>query len=413
MDQGQSLPRGVTDLYAKDYLRKERVIDNLKQLLHTNGFQPIQTPTFEYYDLFLSIPGKINPDRMIKMIDHDGKILVLRPDATIPIARMAASAQLDVNDFHKLSYVTNVFRMNNGESDVFSRSFTQVGVEQFDQGEAIHDLEMIVLAIDSLLTSGMENIYLELGQAGFFKGLMKEVDLTEAEQFELQQLIEQKNQAEIKRKVEALNIKKEVADVIVALPQLFGQVEQVVTQAKPLCLNNEMSETLSHITFLSEQLIELGYDRYVSVDLGLINDFQYYTGTIFQGFVEGYGKSVIQGGRYDALTEHFDMETSAIGFGVYVDDLIAILNQGNILTEGQSTSVSIYPDSNQAAAAIKLAKQLREAGVVAEIRSNTSSIPEAGNVINLNDGSFKLQGSKSKPIPSISDVVNEVTQHGK
>ena len=127
----QQLPKGVADLFSQDYQLKQQVIEDLKQLNRQYGFRQIQTPTFEYYDLFINLPGTMDTDQMIKMVDHDGKILVLRPDATIPITRMVASSYNDDHPESKLSYVTNIFRMENGESDVFSRSFMQVGVEHF------------------------------------------------------------------------------------------------------------------------------------------------------------------------------------------------------------------------------------------------------------------------------------------
>ncbi|WP_054754826.1 ATP phosphoribosyltransferase regulatory subunit [Piscibacillus salipiscarius] len=110
MNFGKQLPQGVADLYSNDYEKKEYVTDQINRVTKLHGFKPIQTPTFEYYDLFMNMPGTMDTDQMIKLIDHDGKILVLRPDATIPIARMVANSK-DPVKFEKLSYVTNIFRM--------------------------------------------------------------------------------------------------------------------------------------------------------------------------------------------------------------------------------------------------------------------------------------------------------------
>ena len=160
---------------------KEEVLSRIKQLFKKKGFHQVQTPIFEYYDLFNEIKGTIDKDQMIKLIDTDGKILVLRPDATIPIARMVAEARetKDGKPVQKYSYVTSIFRMNNDPQNIQSREFTQAGIEWFGSDGVQADAEIITLAILSLIEAGVDAFTIDIGKANFYKKLIEQIELAE------------------------------------------------------------------------------------------------------------------------------------------------------------------------------------------------------------------------------------------
>ncbi|WP_411954703.1 ATP phosphoribosyltransferase regulatory subunit [Alkalibacillus sp. S2W] len=403
----QPLPQGVTDLYAQDYELKQTLIDRLKQLYHVYGCQPIQTPTFEYYDLFKNIPGTMDDDQMIKLIDRDGKVLVLRPDATVPIARMASQATSDAPLLNKMYYVTNIFRMESGESDRTSRSFSQVGVEWFDDGRELNDLDMVVLAIKSLKHTGLNAIQLELGQARFFRALMSETDLDAVAEAQIQAKLEAKNEYELSDLLDELNVSEVVKKALLQLPQLFGKPSEVLKQATTLVLNSEMTQALDHLTRLVERLDELGYAEDVSIDLGLVNHLNYYTGVMFQGYIEGYGKPVIQGGRYDQLMTYFNLKTSAIGFGVYIDDLLRIAKQQQAVSLPKPSQAVVMTNDDTIKTAMRLAQQLREYNVVTTLASNQDSINQAELVIDVVNQTMDMNGEQES-YHQLDDVFEKV-----
>ena len=402
----QQLPKGVADLFSQDYQLKQQVIEDLKQLNRQYGFRQIQTPTFEYYDLFINLPGTMDTDQMIKMVDHDGKILVLRPDATIPITRMVASSYNDDHPESKLSYVTNIFRMENGESDVFSRSFMQVGVEHFGKACVEVDVEMIALAIESFKKVGLDRFQLDIGQATYFKALIGEAGLSTEDQLIVQEKIEQKNLPELKQLLEEFQLDEEIKNVLLQLPHLFGTSEAVLNQADELAINSKMKEAVQYLRDVYSLVDQLGYGAFISIDLGLINHLNYYTGVVFQGFIYDFGKPVIQGGRYDDLPPYFGMQQDAIGFGVYVDDLIAALKARGLLQNQTSPTILVY--AAEWAEGFKVARELRRLGFEVEI---TKEVPSSNNafVIDLNTKTIQTpQSNEKKTYTNMEDLTQKV-----
>lgn len=322
------VPNGVNDLSHQDLEHKQQILGEIAQLFKDGGYHQVQTPIFEYYDLFKEIKGTIEMDRMIKVIDTDGKVLVLRPDATIPIARMAASHGADPNELRRFAYVTSIFRMADDPQNVQSREFTQAGVELFGDGGVRADVEVISLAIRCLQRIGMAGFTFDLGQANFFKALTAETSLASEELLHLQHLIETKNFADLRRLVQDLPVRHEVKDALRAIPRLYGPPEAVLEEARKVILNSEMEAGIDELTAAYEALSQAGYGEFLAVDLGLMNNLKYYTGILFQGYAPGYGKPIVLGGRYDELSKYFGCDTKATGFAVYIDDLItAVKNQ--------------------------------------------------------------------------------------
>lgn len=316
------VPNGVKDLSYQDLEQKQHILTEISDLFQNSGYRQVQTPIFEYYDLFKEIKGTLEMDRMIKVIDTDGKILVLRPDATIPIARMAASSQDASHEVRRFSYVTSIFRMSDDPQNVQSREFTQAGVELFGDGGTSTDVEVIALAMDSLKAVNITEFTFEIGQANFFKALIQETSLEGDELEYLQKLIETKNFADLKRLVETLPIGDEVKRALRTLPTLYGPPTEVLQKARQIMLNPEMEVGITQLEEVCSELSQRGFDKHLTLDLGLLNNLKYYTGILFQGYINGYGKPIVLGGRYDDLSRQFGCDTKATGFAVYVDDLV-------------------------------------------------------------------------------------------
>lgn len=320
----QFVPKGVTGIEPGEFEFKEEVLSRIKRLFKRYGYQQVQTPIFEYYDLFNEIKGTMNKDQMIKLIDTDGKILVLRPDATIPIARMVAE-QKNPELIQKYSYISSIFRMNNDLQNIQSREFTQAGIELFGSEGVQSDAEIISLAILALTEVGVDDFTIDIGQANFYKKLIEQIDLTEYETEFIQRLIENKNFPELENFIHELTIPTSYKEALAAIPTLYGEPKKVFSQAKDIAINDEMKMEIQHLEKVFSELEKSGSGNRLTVDLGLINHLNYYSGIVFQGYIAGYGHPVLLGGRYDELTSQFGYDSKAIGFAIYADHLISAL----------------------------------------------------------------------------------------
>jgi ATP phosphoribosyltransferase regulatory subunit len=365
LDVRYFIPEGVDDIHYDEYEIKENLISKMKSLYKSYGYRQVLTPTFEYYDMFSSIEGTISRDEMFKFIDGSGKILVLRPDATVPIARMVASNYRKNNGYLKFCYVTNVFRTCNSKNG-YKKEFIQAGAEYFGNKTPEGDGEIIALAVESLKKFGIKDFKIDIGQAGFFKGILRELNLAEEFENQVKKLIENKNFAELNNVIADLNITDELKNTLFKIPYLYGEPENVIEEAMEIVLNNEMEKALNNLKKVYEILKDYGFEKYVSVDLGLINHLDYYTGIVFKGYVSNHGKEVLSGGRYDNLTKQYGYYMPATGFGLNIDELMEVVNMYEINNNSVGTDFLILYSEENRQEAFSLAYELRDKGYIVE-----------------------------------------------
>ncbi len=317
------IPEGVSDLNYDEYEKRKSVEEALISSFRENGYRQIMTPTFEYYDLFADDGISAGTEEMYKLVDKNGQLMVLRPDATIPIARMVATHYKENDDVLKLMYVTNVFRtadFRKGEK----REFKQAGIEYFGSNCAATDASVIEAAIEALGNIVGSDMKVEIGDAGYFNGLMESMRdcpgfYEKNMQAELRELVECKNIPGLHRFAEENEIPEEIRDVLLALPFLYGAPEQILQRAEELSLNGMMTDAVENI----RQICTLIEDSDgISIDMGLINKLEYYSGMIFKIYLKKTGVIVGSGGRYDKLMKKFGRDIPAVGFGINVDILV-------------------------------------------------------------------------------------------
>jgi len=362
----QFIPEGVEDLHSTQYEIKENTIMKMKKIFKAYGYRQILTPTFEYYDLFSEKEGTIHKDEMFKIIDRDGKILVLRPDVTTPIARMVAANYKDFPGYLKFSYATNVFRVHD-QQNVMKKEFTQTGIEYLGNDKPDSDAEVISLAIECLKSCGLEDFQIDLGQAGYFKGLMHKVDISPEERIQIRTLIENKNFVELDQLLKNLKLDVDFKNRISEIPYLYGRPEEVMKKARKYICNEEMERAIENLNSVYEILKTYGYEEYLIVDLGLLHHIHYYTGVIFKGYVNHYGKTILSGGRYDQLTKHYGSNMPATGFGLNIDQLLEAMKLYSIQEKVECSTdyLIIYTESTRQEG-FKLGKKMRERGWIVE-----------------------------------------------
>ena len=338
---------------------RQQLIQTVKQRFLTYGYEEITTSTFEDYDLYASMNGTVNHHEMIKTIDNTGKVLVLRPDITIPLTQKIAMHYEDTNEPLRYFYVLDVFRQAVDSKDFLES--TQAGVEYFGNDAPEADAEIIALAIHVLKDFQLANFKIELGHAGFFKQLVAQLELNQENLHELIEYIQAKNVPEIEQFITKLNIDENVGKIVSSLPFLYGNPIEVIEKVKKLPLDASMKETLQNLEQIYEILQAYGVAQHVVMDLSLINHMDYYSDLIFQGFIENVGKPVLMGGRYDKLANEFDANIPAIGFAYDIDALMLGMNHKKHRSlEKTAIDVGLFFDKTVEQKGLQLATKLRE-----------------------------------------------------
>ncbi|WP_449354525.1 ATP phosphoribosyltransferase regulatory subunit [Virgibacillus natechei] len=343
---------------VEDFQKRDSLIETLKHRFTTYGYKQIRTPTFESYDLYAGLTGTVNKDEMIKVVDASGKVMVLRPDVTIPISRMTA---LNNTNYPRVFYVLDVFRQTPAEDDQKER--TQAGIEYFGENTGQSNAEVLMLAIHTLKDLGFSNFKIEIGHAGFFKELVEQAAIEPEDLDVLLTLIQSKNIVEMKPFLENLSIDANLREAIQAIPLLYGEPWRVIEQAKEIIQNENMHRVLQNLIDVFNVLKDYQAEDYVVFNLGLINNMNYYSGIIFQGFVNNVGKPVLMGGRYDNLGVYENKQMPAIGFAFEIDYLLDALRQQNLAAARPTPpDMVIYYDKGKQKGALAVAYQLREEG---------------------------------------------------
>lgn len=350
-------PEGVRDIYAAECARKNLLSERMKNVLKSYGYRDIQTPTFEFFDIFNQDKGSLPSKQMYKFFDREGNTLVLRPDITPSIARAVSKYFSDEQFSMRFSYTGNIF-INNSSLQGRMKESTQMGAELIGDDSIDADAEMIALAINMLLAAGLKEFQIDIGHVGFFKGLVAETGMDEEKTQKLRELIENKNFFG----VEAMTDNR----ALIQLPKLFGS-QEILDKAKQLTSNTEALAAIARLERLYQIIGEYGLEKYVTFDLGMLTQYDYYTGVIFRGYTYGTGDAVVKGGRYDTLLRKFGKNAASVGVVVMVDDLlIAMSRQKLSIDEGESLQMILY-GSGQLSDALKKARELRDQGCLVQL----------------------------------------------
>lgn len=342
---------------VKDYDKYERAIKTIQKRFKTYGYQRIKTSTFEPYDVYTKVTSAMNRNEMIKVIAKNGEVLVLRPDGTIPITKKVAENISTLESEIRYFYIQDVFRQSLlSEENIES---TQAGVEYFSESSPEADAEVIALACHTLKDLGFSDIKIEVGHAGFFNNLIEEIQLSTSELEQLKSLIKAKNIVEIEPFLQNFAIDDYLKTAIGKIPMLYGNPIDVIDRARSIAQTPEMNATLDYLLKIYKILEMYGLKANIVIDLGLINHMGYYSDTIFQGFVEKFGKPVLMGGRYDHLGTEFGATLPAIGFACEIESLMQA-SASNVAPVKIPIDIKIVYDKAQLAASIVLANELRE-----------------------------------------------------
>lgn len=365
-------PVGVRDVYGKECAVKMTVENKINNIFNLYGFHNIQTPTFEFFDIFSKERGSVASKNLYKFFDREGNTLVLRPDVTPSIARLAAKYYMDVNVPIKLCYNANTY-INNSELQGKLKEITQLGCELINDASVEADAEMIALVVESIKSTGLEEFLVEIGHVDFYKGILKECCLDEETEQELSNFIQNKNDFGVEEILNRKNVTGEAKKAMLKLPELFGSVE-VLEKAKQLTSNSQALNAIERLEKLYSILEDYGVSKYISFDLGTLSNYGYYTGIIFKGYTYGTGDKIVAGGRYDKLLSQFGKDAASIGFAIYMDQIMVALNAKSYREKTDYEYEVILYDAKFRKYALSIATDLRSNGIKTELIPKTEEI---------------------------------------
>ncbi len=355
-------PEGVRDIYNSECATKLMLQNKLHHVLEHYGFQDIQTPSFEFFDIFNQERGTVSSKDMYKFFDRDGETLVLRPDITPSIARCVAKYYKEEDMPIRLCYIGNTF-INNSSYQGKLKEATQLGAELMNDGSIEADAELLALTVECLLQSGLKEFQLEMGYADFFRALVDEAGFTGEEEItNLRILISKKNMFGVEEIIGTREMSEECREIFLKLPELFGTLD-ILSYAGELTSNPRAKKAIQRLVKIYEIMSEYGYEKYISFDLGMLSQYDYYTGIIFKAYTYGTGDAVATGGRYDNLVVQFGKEAPAIGLAIVIDQLMLALSRQKLLEEPGAQDTLILFRQQYRKHAISLAKHFRKDGI--------------------------------------------------
>ena len=319
-------PDGVRDSYGSEYQRKLKLQIKLHTTLEKFGYHDIETPSFEYFDVFSSEIGTTPSNELYKFFDKDNNTLVLRPDFTPGVARAAAKYFVDENDVVKLCYMGNVFS-NSSNYQGKLKEVTEIGAEFMGDGSASADAEMISMTVEMLLSAGLHDFQVCIGNAGYFRGLCEDAGISEKDEFQLREQISNKNYFGAESILDDLGISGVHRDAILSCTELFGNAD-ILERAAGRITSGRSLEAIQRLKEVYAEAGKRNICDYLTFDLGMLSKYNYYTGIVFRAYTASFGEAVVKGGRYDTLMSKFGKDLPATGFTLSVDDVcMAVANQ--------------------------------------------------------------------------------------
>ncbi|MDR3305079.1 MAG: ATP phosphoribosyltransferase regulatory subunit [Clostridiales Family XIII bacterium] len=329
-------PDGTSDRLFEACAAEKEVVSKLSAVFERAGYRQVRTPGLEFLSVFASNAEYFPQEEMYKLSDNKGRLIAVRPDSTIPIARMTATKLRGAALPIRLYYAQSVFRRQ-PEHRGRNSEIMQMGVELIGEAGFSSDVDMIELAIRSLAEGCAGRFRIEIGHVGLYKALMDRLGASEEERDRIHRYVTAKNYAALDDVLDGVS-DRETAALIRRLPGLFGGGEALDEAAAMFDgAGAELSSMLAYLKQVFDELARRGFAEKVMIDLGLVNQAEYYSSLVFKGYGESAGEPLLSGGRYDGLFADFGEDLPATGFGINVD-LLTEAVQGESLASSAASA---------------------------------------------------------------------------
>jgi len=316
------IPLGTQLLFGQAAKKRRQIERAVFSVFESWSYEEIIPPIFDYYDVFAKGMGLELEDTLYRFIDREGNILALRPEFTSLVAKSVATRLSDHPKPLRLCYCGEVLRYETPRGGR-QREFFQIGLENVG-GEKIHsDAEVILIAIESLKKLGVQKFQINLGEMGYFAGIVERIDFSREDLATIKGLIDLKDEVGLKSEMDRLNLSERRRNIILSLVHLTGNSD-VFHTARQLVSNERSQEALANLERLYQELKRHKMAEHIAIDLSEVRGLDYYTGAVFKIYVPGLGFEIGGGGRYDNLLKNFGSDFPAVGFSFSLERLMLI-----------------------------------------------------------------------------------------
>src|SRR6266480_3890460 len=332
------IPPGTQILIGRA-ARRRRVLERaICSVFEGWSYEEIIPPIFDYYDVFAKGMGTGPEEQIYRFIDREGNILALRPEFTSLVAKTVATRLASSPKPIRLYYSGEVLRFEKPKGGR-QREFAQIGIEHYGGTGKTADVEILLIAVETFQRLGIQGFQINLGSVDFFGGIVDRMELPGEQIAELKDVLNVKDRSGLETLLERLPLEDRRKNILRAVPQLTGG-KSVIAEARELVKNSRSVEALNHLEEIYSIFERVGLAEHLTIDLGEIRGFDYYTGILFRAYVRNLGFEVASGGRYDGLSAAFGEDLPAVGFSFSLDRLEQIVNPTLHVTETEATAIS-------------------------------------------------------------------------
>jgi len=356
------LPVGVRDFLPRAAARRRAIIEGLLGVFEAWGYARIIAPAFEYADVLergLGADARAAAFRFVEPLT--GEVVALRPDITPQVARMVATRLRDVGGPLRLCYEGAVTRL--GADARGQREVLQAGIELIGVPSPEGDAEALGVAAAVLDSMHVSDTRLDVGHVALARAALAGID-DAGQRADLWGALARKDRGGVERAAAGLpSAQRELA---VALPHLYGSARTVMARARKLRLPapaRRALDTIDRVLALAKDVMDSERHRRITVDLGEVRGFEYYTGMRFAGYGAGAGDAILRGGRYDELLGHYGYDQCATGFAVDVEAIAQTERSAGVAAPSEHAAVLIAPGGDQRGLAVRVAATLRARGL--------------------------------------------------
>ena len=358
-------PAGVRDSFGSEYYDKQEAVRRIAERIHLYGYRDIQTPSFEYFDVFSNEIGTTSSRELYKFFDSEGNTLALRPDFTPSVARCTAKYFMDEEAPIRFTYQGSTF-INTLNLQGKRKESTQMGAELMNDASPEADGEMLSLLIECLLDNGLTEFQISVGNVEYFRGLCESLHMDSELEMDLREEFSGKNYYAAENILRKEGYSRSERDLFLRM-QYFMNTEQELIKARDAAPGERAGNAVQRLIDVWNVVDAYGFSRYINIDLSLLSKYHYYTGIIFKGYTYGTGEPVASGGRYDQLLKQFGKNAPAVGFMLSIDSLMEAMRRQHIKGADTPEIRRIYYRKDNYREALEEAQKSRLKGVRTEL----------------------------------------------
>ena len=358
------IPSGTKDILPSEAIEQRWLESRIRGVFDSFGYQEVITPTLEM-ESAMDVAGEKRFKRSFRLFDERGEVLIMRPEMTTPIARLVSTKMADREPPFRLSYFANSYRPTTPQRGRQSE-FYQAGLELIGLESPAVDAEVLAVLCQALTACGLEEFSVGLGESSFFTALLESAGVNGENREAIFDALAERDLVKLSSVVAGLDISDDDREAILGVTRLRGGSE-VLIEAHDYVRGPAMEEALKRLARTYYLVSRYGFAGRILFDLGILSDFDYYTGIVFEVLSGELGFPVGGGGRYNGLLARYGRPEPAVGFAISLDRLhIAITGQGGVSLP-DSPGIALVGGFDLA---LDLAMKLREKGV------NVMALPE-------------------------------------